>query len=131
MEVSKPAADEMYCAGCGSIIKRRAEICVKCGVRVAVTSQPAVLVMSSQTAAVPVAFSERSRLAAGILGVLLGTIGVHSFYLGNHGKGIIQIIVSIVTLGIGGLWGLIEGIIILAGGSWKDGEGRPLRKYSE
>ena len=31
---AKPGLDEMYCSSCGSIIKQRAEICVKCGVRV-------------------------------------------------------------------------------------------------
>jgi len=58
----------------------------------------------------------KQKLVAGLLGVFLGSLGVHSFYLGKTGKGIIQIIVSIVTLGIGALWGFIEGIIILVKG---------------
>jgi len=76
-------------------------------------------------------FSDRSRLAAGLLGILIGELGVHRFYLGNIGIGIIQIIVTIITLGIGGLWGFIEGIIIIAGANWKDAQGKPLRKYNE
>ena len=122
MEVPKPGADEMYCSSCGSIIKKRAEICVHCGVRVAGPSSPATS---------GVVFSEKSRLVAGILGILLGGLGVHRFYLGYVGIGILQIIVTILTLTVGSLWGFIEGIIILAGGSWKDREGRPLRKYNE
>ena len=125
MEATKPGADEMYCSSCGSIIKRRAEICVKCGVRV--SGQP----FPSPAATVVTAFSPKSRLAAGFLGIFLGGLGVHRFYLGNVGIGIIQIIVSIVSLGVGGLWGFIEGIIIIAGGVWKDAQGRPLRKYDE
>ena len=120
MEAPKPNADEMYCSSCGSIIKRRAEICVNCGVRA-----------STQQSAVGVVTSDKSRLAAGLLGILLGWLGVHRFYLGNIGIGIIQIIVTIITLGIGSLWGFIEGIIIIAGGNWRDAEGRPLKKWSE
>jgi TM2 domain-containing membrane protein YozV len=120
MENPKPKTDEMYCSCCGSIIKRQAEICVNCGVRV-----------STQPLAVGVVTSDKSRLAAGLLGILLGGIGVHRFYLGNIGIGIIQIIVTIITLGIGSLWGFIEGIIIIAGANWKDAEGMPLKKWSE
>lgn len=64
----------------------------------------------------------KSKVVAGVLGILLGSLGVHSFYLGKTGKGILQIIVSIVTFGIGALWGFIEGIIILVkGGTDKNG----------
>ena len=34
MQNSRPASDEMYCPSCGSIVKIRAELCMKCGVRV-------------------------------------------------------------------------------------------------
>jgi TM2 domain-containing membrane protein YozV len=55
----------------------------------------------------------KSRVTAGILGILLGGFGVHRFYLGYTGVGIAQIAVTILTCGIGGLWGVIEGILIL------------------
>ncbi len=54
-------------------------------------------------------------MTAGLLGILLGAWGVHSFYLGNSKKGIIQIVATILTCGIAGLWGFIEGIFILMG----------------
>ena len=57
--------------------------------------------------------STKSRLAAGLLGIFLGGIGVGQFYRGNIGLGILQILVSIVTIGVGGLWGFIEGIVTL------------------
>jgi len=41
--------------------------------------------------------------------------------------GIIQIVVTICTCGIGALWGLIEGIQILTGSFDRDAEGRSLR----
>jgi len=53
------------------------------------------------------------KIVAGILGILLGTFAVHKFYLGNTKTGIIQLVISVVTCGAGGLIGVIEGIIYL------------------
>jgi len=69
----------------------------------------------------------KSKVAAGVLGILLGGFGVHRFYLGFVGIGIAQIAVTIVTFGIGAIWGFIEGILILTGGIDRDAQGRPLR----
>ena len=55
----------------------------------------------------------KSKMAAGLFGIFLGGLGVHSFYLGKIGIGVLQIIVTIFTCGIGSLWGFIEGIVIL------------------
>lgn len=51
------------------------------------------------------------KIIAGILGILLGGLGIHKFYLGYTKEGIIQILLSLVC--IGGILGLIEGIIYL------------------
>ena len=124
-EKAKPGMDEMFCTICGAIIKQAAEICPKCGVRVAYRPvQPGVRTDKPDR-------SERSRVAAGVLGILLGWLGVHRFYLGYVGIGIAQIIVTIVTLGFGGLWGFIEGIIILTNGKFKDADRLPLSRYNE
>jgi TM2 domain-containing membrane protein YozV len=71
--------------------------------------------------------SDKSKIAAGLLGLLLGSIGVHRFYLGFTGIGILQIVVTIATCGIGGWWGIIEGIMILVGSMNRDAQGRILR----
>jgi TM2 domain-containing membrane protein YozV len=72
--------------------------------------------------------TQKSRLVAGLLGILLGGLGVHRFYLGYIGIGIAQIIVTICTFGVGHFWGLIEGILILTGSTiTTDAEGRPLK----
>lgn len=70
----------------------------------------------------------KSKMVAGLLGIFLGGFGVHNFYLGNTNKGIIQIVVTLVTCGIGAIWGTIEGILILVGndGFSTDAQGRPL-----
>jgi hypothetical protein len=76
---------------------------------------------------VPPGYQQKEKMVAGLLGILIGGFGVHNFYLGYTTKGIIQIVVTIVTCGLGSLWGLVEGILILTGSGIKeDAEGRPL-----
>ena len=70
-------------------------------------------------------YSEKSRSTAGNLGVILGPLGAHRFYLGYPIHGIIQIILSVSI--IGAMWGIYEGITILWGNRWVDAEGRLLR----
>lgn len=57
------------------------------------------------------------KIVAGILGILLGGLGIHKFYLGYTTEGIIMLAVTLVTCGFGGfivgIIGLIEGIIYL------------------
>jgi TM2 domain-containing membrane protein YozV len=53
------------------------------------------------------------KVVAGILGILLGGLAIHKFYLGYTKEGIIQIIITLCTCGFGGLIGFIEGIIYL------------------
>ena len=57
--------------------------------------------------------TECKKVVAGILGILLGGLGIHKFFLGYTKEGIIQIVITIVTCGAGSLVGLIEGIIYL------------------
>lgn len=56
---------------------------------------------------------ESKRVLAGILGIVLGNLGIHKFVLGYTKEGLLQIVLTVVTCGIGGLIGLIEGIIYL------------------
>jgi len=53
------------------------------------------------------------KLVAGILGILLGGLGIHKFYLGYTKEGILNIVITLCTCGIGSIVGLIEGIIYL------------------
>ena len=64
---------------------------------------------------------ENKKLMAGILAIVLGSLGIHKFILGYQKEGIIMLVGTLVlgaiTCGIGasvmGLIGLIEGIIYL------------------
>lgn len=72
----------------------------------------------------------KSRVAAGVLGILLGSLGIHNFYLGYTNKGIAQLLITILSCGILGIvssiWGLVEGIQILTGTINVDSDGNPL-----
>ena len=71
----------------------------------------------------------KSKLAAGLLGIFLGGIGVHRFYLGYTTIGVVQIIVTLLTCGVGWIWGFIEGILIVAGTTiTTDAQGRSLKE---
>jgi len=79
----------------------------------------------------PVNPAAKSRLAAGLFGVLLGALGIHNFYLGYTGRGIAQLLISVLTCGwlapVAWIWGLIEGILIFTGSTATDAKGVPLR----
>lgn len=83
---------------------------------------------------VPIGYAQKSILVAGVLGIFLGTFGIHNFYLGRHSLGIIQLLITLLSFGllawISTLWGLVEGILYLVNNSprWSyDGYGYPLR----
>lgn len=71
-------------------------------------------------------FSDKQKLTAGLLGILLGAFGAGRFYLNQPGMAVAQIAVTWLTCGIGGIWPLIDGIMMLTG-SVRDQHGRPLR----
>lgn len=61
--------------------------------------------------------AQKDKVVAGILGILLGSLGIHKFYLGYTKEGVIMLLVSLLTCGIGasvmGIIGLVEGIVYL------------------
>lgn len=58
-------------------------------------------------------YRSEKKLAAGILGILVGAFGANKFYLGYINEGIIQIVLNICTCGIATVIPFIEGIIYL------------------
>lgn len=55
----------------------------------------------------------KEKVVAGILGILLGGLGVHHFYLGSTMAGVIELIATFVTCGVAALVGLVEGVLLL------------------
>ncbi|TDB81408.1 TM2 domain-containing protein [Micromonospora sp. KC721] len=67
--------------------------------------------------------TQKSWVVALLLCFFIGVLGVHRFYVGKIGTGILQLI----TFGGLGVWTLIDLILILVG-SFKDKQGQPLAK---
>ena len=66
--------------------------------------------------------SDKEWLLTLLLSLFLGTIGVHRFYVGKIGTGILQLI----TLGGCGVWTLID-IIMIVTGNFKDKDGNVIQ----
>lgn len=118
--------EAIKCRHCGEYLNPNLRPCPDCARMVSVNASRCPHCGCPVSGGAPA--GPKSRLAAGLLGIFLGGWGVHRFYLGYVGIGIAQIIVTLCTLGIGALWGLIEGVLILAGSFDRDANGRPLRE---
>ena len=70
-------------------------------------------------------YSDKSKIVAGLLNIFL-PFGIGRFYIGDNKTGVLQLVVTLVTCGLGSLWSLIDGIILLATDS-KDANGYMLR----
>jgi len=95
-----------FCSNCGAESSAAAEACAKCGVRFGVPSGEG-----------------KDWLTTLLLAIFLGWIGVHRFYTDHVGIGVAQLL----TGGGCGIWTLVD-IIMIAAGSYKDKQGRPLVK---
>ena len=130
----------MNCPNCGAAVPPGTNRCMKCGSFIEQSNVQQSSQVPMQPAQGPVQTpmqvgpATKSKLAAGLLGIFLGSLGIHRFYLGYVGVGIVQLLMTVVfswpTCGItamaAGLWGFIEGILILTGSMNQDSQGRPL-----
>ncbi|MEO0024216.1 MAG: hypothetical protein RL196_657 [Actinomycetota bacterium] len=91
----------VYCSACGTQISPQALHCPNCG-------HPNSVNPAASTSA---NLNGKSRTTAGILAILLGGLGVHKFYLGKVGMGILYFVFS--WTGVPTIIGIIEGIIYL------------------
>ena len=101
-----------YCHECGELIRGKAVVCPKCGVEQNTPEKDADTASDTDGGS--------NRIAAGVLGILLGCLGIHKFILGYSGAGIIMLLVSLLgscAFGAGpiimGTIGIVEGIIYL------------------
>lgn len=136
----------MYCKNCGAAIDPQAAVCLKCGFQNGNGSNYCQNCGTQVTPGANVCMNcgrfieqkpqydpaiQKSKIAAGLLGILLGCFGVHNFYLGFTGKAVAQLLITLLTCGVGAaissVWGLIEGIMILTGSIDKDAKGIPLK----
>ena len=103
---------EKYCFNCGAAIESKAAVCPKCGI-----PQPDITPNNT--------FNYRW-LTTFLLCLILGVFGVHRFYLGRVGTGILML----VTLGGLGIWYLIDLILVITGGM-RDNDGYLVKTHLE
>lgn len=97
----------MFCKNCGKELSNNALQCPHCGE------------VTNVNPNIPSNASDREWLPTLLLCFFLGGFGIHSFYVGKTGIGIIQLL----TLGCCGIWALIDLILIITK-TYKDSEGR-------
>lgn len=112
--------DLFFCENCGCGRGMGVRYCTTCGTR----RDPAVQLCMNCGASLPDVYAKRkSKVVAGLLAMFFGGFGVHSFYLGNFRKGLIQLALTLATLGLGHLWGFVEGVMILSDYIDRDAQG--------
>ena len=119
----------MFCKQCGKPIDDAQELCEDCKATTNSNGAQANQTTSNgQTynANPNVQTAPKSKMAAGLLGIFLGAWGIHNFYLGYTGKGVAQLVLTLCTCGVAGIWGFIEGILILTGSINTDANGNRL-----
>ncbi|MEX1378283.1 MAG: TM2 domain-containing protein [Eubacteriales bacterium] len=106
----------MYCRNCGREMGENQNKCESCGTYQNIGTSTREL--------------SKSRLVVGIIGILLGTLGIHNFILGHTSRGLTQLLITCLTCGVGGfivwVWSLVESIQILTGQINEDAHGNPL-----
>ena len=120
-----------YCHHCGKPVTPDTAVCLNCGVPCNAAGT------NLATNANP---NAKSKLVAGLLGIFLGCYGVHNFYLGYTKKAVTQLVLTIVGIVLccvfvgvflvaaTGIWGLVEGIMLLCGKIEVDGQGNALKE---
>ncbi|OXM46312.1 DUF1707 domain-containing protein [Amycolatopsis alba] len=86
--------------------------------------EPPPVVPAYQQQAVLVPYSPKSKVAAGVLQIVL-PFGIGRFYTGHVGIALAQLAVVVFTCGIGVVWPIVDGIVLLANGG-TDAQGRRL-----
>ena len=120
-------AGSSFCPGCGAPTVPLAEICIKCGTRVAKELAGDI--------------SPKSRLATTLLAFFLGEFGAHRFYIGKTETAIVMLLLGIVGLstvwffGFGivlliavGIWAFVDFIVAVVG-SMRDKDGKLIQKW--
>ena len=114
----------MFCKNCGKALEDNVKFCPECGTATSDQAQSTVTHTNGTVQGQP---EQKSKLVAGLLGIFIGGLGIHNFYLGYTSKAVIDIVLSLFC-GIGAIWGLIEGIMILTGNIAVDANGVPLKE---
>jgi len=107
------------CPHCQQTLPRDATVCAHCGYAFSpdpFAPYPRQPGLYGQSAMNKGEVSSK-KLTAGVLAILFGSLGIHKFILGYKGTGLIMLLVTLLTCGLGasvmGVIALVEGIIYL------------------
>lgn len=118
-----------FCTNCGQELEDNVSFCLNCGKEIN-SSKNKEESSKVNNSSVSNTNAPKSKIAAGLLGIFLGSFGVHNFYLGYTSKAVAQLLITVLSCGIlsfvSGIWALVEGIMILTGSINVDAEGNPL-----
>ena len=107
-----------YCPNCGTKLDANSSFCHNCGIKLAATYNSDANVNVK---------GQKNKFIAGILAILLGTLGIHNFYLGYNKKGITQLLLFVFFFGwVSFIWGIVDGISIFTDRINQDAKGIPL-----
>ncbi len=129
------APGNTFCTSCGTPVGSGSQFCPNCGTQAGPEAQTCGHCGCPLHGGTPVYTDQRSKLAAGLLGIFVGYLGIHNFYLGYTNRAILQLVLGTVggfltcgiTTTVVGIWGLVEGILLLTGRQLVDARGIPLR----
>lgn len=103
----------MYCKYCGKEIANDVKFCPACGSSQEQNpQQPVINIINSAPAEPSLGVSQKNKWVAFLLCLFLGGIGIHRFYVGKIGTGILWLF----TLGLFGIGSIIDLIVIICGG---------------
>lgn len=103
----------VQCVECGREVSDRAASCVGCGNPI---SHPALT--AAPAGARPIFKTAKSRGAYIVLGLFLGTLGIHNFYAGYNGRAVCQLLITLLLgwlvfpLIIVAIWAIAEIIAV-------------------
>lgn len=112
----------VFCTKCGAQNDEYTQTCLQCQTPLpAIASyqpiQPPTPMYGQQAMQDWKQMGADKKIAAGICGILIGSLGVHKFVLGYTTEGVIMLLVSLLTCGLGApimsIIGIVEGIMYL------------------
>ena len=112
----------MFCKSCGAEIPDDAIRCSQCGNDPHDESKQEIRHVQPEYEFV----HAKSRVLAGLLQIFLCFLGAGRFYLGYTMTALLQIFVTVITSGVGIIWPIVDGIMILSGSVATDANGQPL-----
>ena len=111
----------VFCTECGKKVSGKARMCPDCGAPI--QNNETYSNNTYQGA------NTKSKVAAALLAIFLGTLGIHNFYLGYTGRGLGQLFLTIfgwiIIVGplASAIWALVDFILILTNKDARDAHG--------